>query len=221
MASTTGSTPNSKARRTSPRTPCRPGGQRGRSGGDGAQERDESTAFLENSARSTGSHDHELARLFGQMQSQMQGMQGAIQSHIDSRFNEVGNRMDAIEGKLAEDRASQAGEMESIKRRLERLEGISALPEIPAEKREQERRALEQPGPADPHDFDRTIIRINTQNLVAKSVIEAFAAEVARGIGLDESHWKLRGGALARNYTLAFNGDQATAARRAKKALDA
>jgi hypothetical protein len=74
-------------------------------------------------------------------------------------------------------------------------------------------------GTRDPDEYDRSIIRVHAHALVGLEAVQAQANELAAEAGLRSDQYTVRGGTVAKNFRLEFNGTADVAARRVSKFL--
>ena len=183
--------------------------------------RNNSGASANGSQRSTGeTPESKMASMFGSFQQQMltsmQTLQGAMQEHVDEKFCALESKIDGAEEKREAAALQQSADLGALAKRVALLETSAAMPELSA----QERKTGIDKVQRDPYEMDPTLVRIGASALVARKEMEELVEKLADDIKLDKAHYKLRGGPLSKNYTMAFNGDERTAARRARKLLD-
>lgn len=170
------------------------------------------------------------ARMVGEMRT----LHKSLVDHIATKVGQVQAKCDEHDVKLREhdvtlsvhraqmenmaaEHATLAAKAELADQRLGRLEAIAALPETtPTQRIEAEKQAT-QNQPKDPFLVDHTILRINSNGFVAKAAIQEFANSLCARAGISPDQFEVRGGPLARRFTLAFHGEKALASRRARK----
>ena len=149
---------------------------------------------------------------------------GAVKRHVDKAIGRTNVRIDGIEqavGKqgarmddMAREHRALAERLRAHEERVQNLENLAALPAPNAQQLHEEvKQALEQ----GPMAVDPRIIRVNSTNLVAKEAVEEAVAKLAARAEIKLDTYEVRGGDLGRRFTVSFNGEPRTAARRATK----
>lgn len=134
----------------------------------------------------------------------------------DDRIDDIvtdTNRHNAEIDLLKSDNAKMATKQSELEESIKTMQATLAMPQVPTTRSSGSPDSSKISG-----DYENnTILRIGTQNQVAKTAIETIIDNLCDEAGIDVGSYEIKGAGLGTKFTLAFNGtDEFHAARRAK-----